>query len=198
MNDSVLFLAKIQQVLSLLNEIDDVIENNPDMQRNIDWEISDYLHILENNELSVEARLELDDRLKTCRRVRRQTNTIQAISKVFNDNRGKIIWKNQRDILYSMMATKVSELNNEYKYRVLDEDTVNNFLTTKSIVEETREKVKKTRGKDACITKEELEEKINSGMRNKEIAEEIGVTPEYVSALKRKLGIKRRTYERRV
>lgn len=198
MNDSVLFLAKIQQVLSLLNEIDDVIENNPDMQRNIDWEISDYLHILENNELSVEARLELDDRLKTCRRVRRQTNTIQAISKVFNDNRGKIIWKNQRDILYSMMATKVSELNNEYKYRVLDEDTVNNFLTIKPIVEETREKVKKTRGKDACITKEELEEKINSGMRNKEIAEEIGVTPEYVSALKRKLGIKRRTYERRV
>lgn len=197
MNDSVLFLAKIQQVLSLLNEIDDVIENNPDMQRNIDWEISDYLHILENNELSVEARLELDDRLKTCRRVRRQTNTIQAISKVFNDNRGKIIWKNQRDILYSMMATKVSELNNEYKYRVLDEDTVNNFLTTKPIVEETREKVKKTRGKDACITKEELEEKINSGMRNKEIAEEIGVTPEYVSALKRKLGIKRRSYTKK-
>ena len=197
MNDSVLFLAKIQQVLSLLNEIDDVIENNPDMQRNIDWEISDYLHILENNELSVEARLELDDRLKTCRRVRRQTNTIQAISKVFNDNRGKIIWKNQRDILYSMMATKVSELNNEYKYRVLDEDTVNNFLTTKPIVEETREKVKKTRGKDACITKEELEEKINSGMRNKEIAEEIGVTPEYVSALNRKLGIKRRSYTKK-
>lgn len=197
MNDSVLFLAKIQQVLSLLNEIDDVIENNPDMQRNIDWEISDYLHILENNELSVEARLELDDRLKTCRRVRRQTNTIQAISKVFNDNRGKIIWKNQRDILYSMMATKVSELNNEYKYRVLDEDTVNNFLTTKPIVEETREKVKKTRGKDACITKEELEEKINSGMRNKEIAEEIGVTPEYVSALKRKLGIERRHYTKK-
>ena len=197
MNDSVVFLAKVQQVLKLLDEIDETIETNPDMQRNIDWEISDYLHILENNELSVEARLELDDRLKTCRRVRRQTNTIQAISKVFNDNRGKIIWKNQRDILYSMMATKVSELNNEYKYRVLDEDTVNNFLTTKPIVEETREKVKKTRGKDACITKEELEEKINSGMRNKEIAEEIGVTPEYVSALKRKLGIKRRSYTKK-
>lgn len=198
MNDSVVFLAKVQQVLKLLDEIDETIETNPDMQRNIDWEISDYLHILENNELSVEARLELDDRLKNCRRVRRQTNTIQAISKVFNDNRGKLIWKNQRDMLYSMMATKVSELNNEYKYRVLDVDTVNNFLIKKPIVEETREKTKKTRGKDACITKEELEEKINSGMRNKEIAEEIGVTPEYVSALKRKLGIKRRTYERRV
>lgn len=198
MNDSVVFLAKVQQVLKLLDEIDETIETNPDMQRNIDWEISDYLHILENNELSVEARLELDDRLKNCRRVRRQTNTIQAISKVFNDNRGKLIWKNQRDMLYSMMATKVSELNNEYKYRVLDVDTVNNFLIKKPIVEETCEKTKKTRGKDACITKEELEEKINSGMRNKEIAEEIGVTPEYVSALKRKLGIKRRTYERRV
>lgn len=198
MNDSVVFLAKVQQVLKLLDEIDETIETNPDMQRNIDWEISDYLHILENNELSVDARLELDDRLKNCRRVRRQTNTIQAISKVFNDNRGKLIWKNQRDMLYSMMATKVSELNNEYKYRVLDVDTVNNFLIKKPIVEETREKTKKTRGKDACITKEELEEKINSGMRNKEIAEEIGVTPEYVSALKRKLGIKRRTYERRV
>ena len=197
MNDSVVFLAKVQQVLKLLDEIDETIETNPDMQRNIDWEISDYLHILENNELSVEARLELDDRLKNCRRVRRQTNTIQAISKVFNDNRGKLIWKNQRDMLYSMMATKVSELNNEYKYRVLDIDTVNNFLIKKPIVEETREKTKKTRGKDACITKEELEEKINRGMRNKEIAEEIGVTPEYVSALKRKLGVKRRTYERR-
>ena len=46
MNTETLFLAKMQQAIKLLNEIDDMIDNNPEQQSNIDSELSDYFHLL--------------------------------------------------------------------------------------------------------------------------------------------------------
>ena len=61
MNTETLFLAKMQQAITLLNEIDDMIDNNPEQQSNIDSELSDYFHLLENkhNELSDEGKLKI-------------------------------------------------------------------------------------------------------------------------------------------
>lgn len=194
MNDDKVFLAKLQLILTTLDEVDDIIDNNPDMQKNVDWEISDYLHLLENEDLSKQAQLEIDDRIKKCRIIRRKLNNISIIAKTFNDNRGELVFRGQREFLGNSIRATINKLDNDYKYRVLDETTINLLIAKKEDVEEKPVVIKKGR---VCISKEELEERLNNGMRNKEIAEEIGVTPEYVSALKRKLGVKRRTYERR-
>lgn len=192
-NDEAIFLAKIQQAITLLNEIDDTITNNPDMQKNIDWEISDYLHLIENETLSEKSKLEIDDRLKQCRIVRRQINHIQAIGKVFGDNRGKLTFKNSREILYSMIKNTVSKLDTEYNYRVLDQETINNLCKQEEIVVEEK---KKTRGKQPCISKEDLQAKLDSGMKSAEIAKELGVRPEYISRLKAQYNMTRK-YNRR-
>lgn len=195
MNDDKVFLAKLQLILTTLDEVDDIIDNNPDMQKNVDWEISDYLHLLENEDLSKQAQSEIDDRIKKCRIIRRKLNNISIIAKTFNDNRGELVFRGQREFLGNSIRATINKLDNDYKYRALDETTINLLIAKKEDVEEKPVVIKKGR---VCISKEELEERLNNGMRNKEIAEEIGVTPEYVSALKRKLGVKRRTYERRV
>lgn len=192
-NDEAIFLAKIQQAITLLNEIDDTITNNPDMQKNIDWEISDYLHLIENETLSEKAKLEIDDRLKKCRIVRRQINHIQAIGKVFSDNRGKLTFKSSREILYSMIKNTVSKLDTEYNYRVLDQETINNLCKKEEVVVE---KKKKTRGKQPCISKEDLQAKLDSGMKCNEIAKELGVRPEYISRIKAQYNMTRK-YNRR-
>lgn len=192
-NDEAIFLAKIQQAITLLNEIDDIIANNPDMQKNIDWEISDYLHLIENETLSEKAKLEIDDRLKQCRIVRRQINHIQAIGKVFGDNRGKLTFKSSREILYSMIKNTVSNLDTKYNYRVLDQETINNLCKQEEVVVEEK---KKTRGKQPCISKEDLQSKLDSGMKCNEIAKELGVRPERISRLRAQYNMTRK-YNRR-
>lgn len=192
-NDEAVFLAKIQQAITLLNEVDDIIANNPDMQKNIDWEISDYLHLIENETLSERAKLEIDDRLKQCRLVRRQINHIQAIGKVFSDNRGKLTFKNSRDILYSMIQNTVSKMDTEYNYRVLDKETIENLCKQEEMVVEQKNK---SRLKEPKISKEELQEKLDSGMKAIEIAQELGVRPEYISRLKAHYNMAR-TYNRK-
>lgn len=193
MNSQTIFLAKIQQALTLLDEIDDIISNNPEMQQNIDWEISDYLHILENEELTEKARLEIDTQLARCRKIRRQLCNIYAIGKVFNDNRDKLRYKNQREFLVANITKQVNNLDNEYKYRVLDQDTVNSYVKKEEIVEKPKQK---KLGKKR-ISKEELLEMINSGMKNKDIAEKIGLSPSALSHLKDEYGIPRREYKKK-
>lgn len=196
MNNQAIFLAKIQQALVLLDEIDDIIENNPTMQQNIDWEISDYLHLLENEELSEESRLEVDMQLARCRKIRRQLNNIHAIGKVFHDNRDKLRYKNQREFLTSNIKSTMNKLDCDYKYRVLDQDTIDGYIKK---VEPKFEKLEKGHRKytKINITKEELVEKINSGMKNKDIANELGITSSSLSHLKQHYGIARREYNKK-
>lgn len=65
-----IFLAKLQQVMTTLDELDDIAKRNPTRQQMIDYEISDYLHLLQNEDMSDEKILELSKRLKQARLTR--------------------------------------------------------------------------------------------------------------------------------
>lgn len=189
MNDENVFLAKIQQVITLLDDIDTIIDTNPERQRNIDWEISDYLHIIEQNDLSDKSKLEISDCLKRCRVVRRHSNNIQAIGKVFNDNRNKLVNRHSREILYSMMANTASKLDCDYKHRVLDEETINNLCNDNNI--------EKKQARQICISKEDLITRLQSGEKLTDIANDLNVSTSHLSHVKTKYGIKNRTYTKR-
>lgn len=198
MNDETLFLAKIQQVLNLLNEIDDIIDNIPEKQQNVDWEISDYLHLLESRgeELTKDAKLAIDDGLARCRILRRHLLNIFEISKIYNTNRNKLVYKNQREFLSNQIQVTMKKLNNNYKYRVLDDKTIDDIINTKTeTTEENKEIVKKTRGRRACISKEDLLEKLKKGMNLIDIAKELNVTSGNLSVLKKKYGITKDMYK---
>ena len=194
MNNQTIFLAKLQQAITLLDEIDTIIDENPTMQQNIDWEISDYLHLLENEELTEKARLEIDEQIARCRKVRRQLCNISSLAKVYVDNRDKLRYKSQREFLVSNIKSQLNKLDNDYKYRVLDKDTVDGYIKKEEeIIEEPK---KKKLGKKR-ISKEELLEMIDSGMKNKEIAEKIGLSPSALSHLKDVYEIPRREYKKK-
>ena len=65
-NKENIFLCKIQNCLKLLDEIEDTIGNNPNDQSNIDYELSDYLHIIQENnqKLDDKTKIELVDKKK--------------------------------------------------------------------------------------------------------------------------------------
>lgn len=69
-NQETVFLAKIQNVINLLDEIDEIIDNNPTMQQNIDYEISDYLHIIQryNDEITTSSKVKMINDLANLRK----------------------------------------------------------------------------------------------------------------------------------
>ena len=189
----VIFLSKLQQAMILLDEIDDMIKNNPDYQQRIDYEISDYLHLIQNTDLNTLDTNKILNELKSLRLKRASHYRFYEISKSYNANRGKLQYTSSRDNLREIIKSTLENLNHAYNYRVLDnkclKDLSNNVKTVSN------EKNKKTRHK---ITKNKLIEMIDMGMRTSEIANKIGCTQSTISHYKKKYGIETREYKKRM
>ena len=187
-----IFLAKLQQVMTTLDELDDIAKRNPTRQQMIDYEISDYLHLLQNEDLSDEKILELSKRLKQARLTRVSLFNTSELIKTYMNNNKVLIYSEHRHKLKDVIEEKMKTLNNNNNYRILEQEDVDSFK--ECIVIEA--KVRKRRGKYE-ITKEMLEERFEKGMKNKEIAEELGCEQSYISVLKKKFGLGMREYKKR-
>lgn len=187
-----IFLAKLQLVMTTLDELDDIAKRNPTRQQMIDYEISDYLHLLQNEDLSDEKILELSKRLKQARLTRVSLFNTSELIKTYMNNNKVLIYSEHRHKLKDVIEEKMKTLNNNYNYRILEQEDVDSFK--ECIVIEA--KVRKRRGKYE-ITKEMLEERFEKGMKNKEIAEELGCEQSYISVLKKKFGLGMREYKKR-
>ena len=188
-NKETIFIAKIQQTLTLLNEIDEIIKDNPTEQSNIDLQLSDYYHLIQEkgSEMSDSAKVKLIDRIEELRLLREQHNDIYLIGDYYSKNRQKLQYTNGRNQLYNELSKLLGTLHKPYNYRVLDENQINSFMTIDDKSIEIIEKKNK-------ISKEELERLLNEGKKSVDIAKMYGFTQSYISVLKKKYGIKTRKY----
>lgn len=192
-NKETLFLAKLQLIMTTFDELDKMCETNPTEQQSVDFEISDYLHLLQNEDLTEDKMLEIAKKLKSARQRRAQLYNVSQLMKAYNLNKSKLPYENNRYCMDNAIKNAMKTLNLNYNYRVLDEETIQGFK--EKIVENIKPQRKRRNKYD--ITKEELEEKIEHGMTNKEIAEELGCDGTYISVLKRKFNLDRRGYKKR-
>lgn len=190
-NKETIFIAKIQQALTLLDEIDEIIKDNPTEQSNIDLQLSDYYHLIQEkgSEMSASAKVKLIDRIEEIRLLREQHNDIYLIGDYYSKNRQKLQYTNGRNQLYNELSKLLGTLHKPYNYRVLDENQINSFMTIYNKSTETIEKKNK-------ISKEELEKCLSKGKKTIEIAELYHVSQPYVSMLKKKYGIETRKYKK--
>lgn len=192
-NRDMIFLTKLQSVISTLDEIDEMAKENPDLQKMIDYEISDYHHLLQNEDLSDEQMVEIAKKLKEAR-LKRATvyNTFELVKTYYGNNK-VLIYSHNRYKLNDAIKEKLKNLNQEYKYRILDGKTVDTLKGT-TVVDT---KVEEQHVSKYIISKEELEEKLASGMKSKDIAKELGHNQSYITMLKKKYGIGVREYKKR-
>lgn len=188
-----IFLSKLQLVIQTLDEIDDMAKETPIEQQNVDYEISDYQHLLQNEELNDDKIIELANKLKLARIKRNQLNNTSELIKTYYGNNKVLIYSNNRHLLVDAIKDRVSRFNKPYNYRVLNQETVDYF---KHGIEKT-DKDTKRRYRKYDISKDDFESKINSGMSNKDIALELGCPVTYISVLKKKLGMDMRHYKKR-
>lgn len=189
-NIETIFLAKIQTVINLLNEIDNIIEQNPSKQQEIDYSISDYLHMIQNEELSDKSCVEITKKLKEYRTKREQHNNVNMLANTYNQHKGKLPYKNNRELLIKEIQITLKRLNQDYKYRVLTNEDVNLLVHTETPKEEKHRKSK------INISKEEFEELLKT-KNQKEISTILNCSPATICVLKKRFGIELREHKKR-
>lgn len=118
-----------------LQELDDYLNKIPDLQSEVDEEISDLLHYIENNDLTPKQCVKMIKILKQKRLVRRGLCKDHEIKKVFNDNRNKISIEAQRPFFLTQLHKKAKELNSQYRYRRFGGD-ITDILERKEVAEQ--------------------------------------------------------------
>lgn len=191
-NKENIFLVKIQNCLKLLDEIEDIIGNNPNDQSNIDYELSDYLHIIQENnqKLDNKTKIELVDKIEKARLQREQYNSIYLIGKYFTENKNKLLYTNSRKIMYKGLSDLLGTLHKPYNYRVFSEEDIKEILKPK------KESSNKKSEFREIISKERLIELLDSGMKSSEIAEQFCCSRSSITRLKQKYGLKTRKYNK--
>lgn len=195
MNDDIdiIFLSKLQQVLNTLDEMDNMIKDNPDNQQKIDYEISDYLHLIQNTDLDKLDINKVMMALKKLRLKRASHYRFYEITKTYNANRDKLKYTSSRANLKEIIKNTLDNLNNEYNYRILESDDLNTLCTEK-IEEKKKRSPKKSKYR---ITEFDLRKMVDEGMSTSEIATIFGCNQSMISHYKRKYGISTRSYKRK-
>lgn len=195
-NEEQEFLLSLQRVINDLDTIDEMEMNISNLQSQVDSEISDYVHIIENYgpTLTDKTKIKIFDRLAELRNIRRCRNNNHELVKYFKDHAGKLNLPNNRAILRQELSNKVKQLHYNYKYRVLTEEQVNELLKL-DIAQKTESEQKTIKHKG--ISKDELEKCLNDNMSVKDIAEKYNKQQSYISHLKKKYGLDMRVYKKR-
>ena len=189
----IMFLSKLQQVLNTLDEMDNMIKDNPDNQQKIDYEISDYLHLIQNTDLDKLDINKVMTALKELRLKRASHYRFYEITKTYNANRDRLKYTSSRANLKEIIKNTLDNLNNKYNYRILESDDLN-ALCTEKIQENKKRSPKKSK---YHITEFDLRKMVDEGMSTSEIATIFGCNQSMISHYKRKYGISTRSYKRK-
>ena len=145
---SEILLNKIKDVVKILDEIDEMINTQATELSKVDSELSDWYHIIENRELTKEEGYKIIERIHELRVIRRGLNNEHELENTYQTHKSKLTGNETRQFLWSEICKAEKKLNQEYKNRVLTEET---------ILEVLEEKPKKKRGRPKKEKEEEIE-----------------------------------------
>lgn len=127
----IVYTPIVMQILGIneqLADLDDYFNELPNLQSQIDEELSDLLHYIENNDLTPKQSTKMIKLLKQKRTVRRGLCNDYEIKKVYNTHKGKLAIDTQRPFFLSEIHKKVKELNSTYKSRQLSDEQIKELI----------------------------------------------------------------------
>ena len=141
-------IEKIKQVVEMLNDIDTMIETQSSELQNVDYQLCDLYHYIENNELSDSASINAIKKIHELRKLRRDLNNEHEIENTYQTHKSKLTGKDTRQFLLTEIHKTHKSLGTQYKNRVLtDEDIL-------KILESTETKKKRGRPKKEVVINE--------------------------------------------
>ena len=130
MRDKVIY-EKIKQAMSILDEIDEMIKTQSIELQQVDYELSDWYHYIENNNIDENSSKKVLEEIQRLRKVRRGLQNEYEIENTYKNNSSKVMGNNTRGLLLAEINKTMSRLDCDYKNRVLTEDSINELLNTK-------------------------------------------------------------------
>lgn len=121
----------VMQILGVneqLQDLDDYFNSLPSLQSQVDEELSDLLHYIENNDLSPKECKGMIKLIKQKRLVRRGLCNDYEIKKVYNTHRGKLAVDTQRPFFLTEIHKKAKELNCKYRNRQLSDEEIASLI----------------------------------------------------------------------
>ena len=110
-------VSQILGVEEMLKDIDDYFNDLPNLQSQVDEELSDLLHYIENNNLSAKECVTMIKLIKQKRLIRRGLCNDYEIKKTYNTHRNKLAIETQRPFFLMEIRKTASKLNQQYRYR---------------------------------------------------------------------------------
>lgn len=130
MRDEII-VEKIKSAIKVLDEIDEMINSQALALQLVDYKLSDLYHLIENNELSDEASINVVKFIHALRKQRRSLNNEHEIEITYQTNKSKMTGSETRQFLANEIFKTTKRLNQEYKNRVLTEEDISNLIEPK-------------------------------------------------------------------
>lgn len=131
MNRDELVYEKIKQAMQILDEIDKMIDSQSEELQNVDYELSDWLHFIESNEINDKDSTNIIKEIRNLRQKRRSLHNEYEIEKTYKSNSAKVMGNNTRQLLLAEINKTLKQLDSEYKNRILTEEKINELLNNK-------------------------------------------------------------------
>ncbi len=193
-----IFLGKLEVLLQKFDEIDvitkdieEMIEEHPKKQSESDLLLSDYCHRLENENLTDVEFLNIGKKIHDARVYRRALNRTNALMGCYTKHKEKLRYsvRANREMFRNAIKKTNDTLYEDYKYRILTENDFEDLKKDKNVKECVDNKENKRRKRRKGLTKEQIQECLNNGMKTTEIAKKYDVASTYISTLKKKYGL---------
>lgn len=118
----------VKQGIEILDKIDEMIKTQSVELQKIDYELSDLYHLIENNELSDEASVNVIKRIHDLRKERRALNNEYEIENTYQTHKSKLAGNGTRQFLATEILKTVKQLGKKYTNRVLTEEDIKELI----------------------------------------------------------------------
>lgn len=118
----------VKQGIEILDKIDEMIKTQSIELQKIDYELSDLYHLIENNELSDEASVNIIKRIHDLRKERRALNNEYEIESTYQTHKSKLAGNGTRQFLATEILKTVKQLGKKYTNRVLTDEDIKSLI----------------------------------------------------------------------
>nr|DAP64636.1 MAG TPA: AT hook containing protein [Caudoviricetes sp.] len=126
-----LIIEKIKNAICILDDIDDMIRTQSIELQKVDYKLSDLYHLIENNELSDEASINVVKEIHDLRKERRSLNNEHDLELAYQNQKSKMIGNDSRQFIMTEINKTNKRLNSEYKNRVYTEEEIEKLISPK-------------------------------------------------------------------
>ena len=126
-------ISEVKMITQSLNKLDEYFDNLSDLQREIDYKLSDLYHYIENNQLRTNECYRIIKEIKKQREIRRRLKNDYELLKIYKNNYARFNNENNRKMLLADINKTNKELNKSYKNRIYSEEEMNQILGKKEV-----------------------------------------------------------------